>query len=112
MLRFLRVLAVVVLSLMLVTALAACGGAGATTEEPAAESAAEATNAPAEVEEQTLTVSGAFALFSMMTVWGEQFSLANPNVRFDITGGGAGKGITDILFFFNSVCIEARVRMH
>ena len=71
MLRFLKVLAVVVLSLVLVTVLAACGGTAATTEEPAVESAAQATDAPAEaateapaeVEEQTLTISGAFALF-------------------------------------------------
>ena len=115
MLRFLKVLAVVVLSLVLVTVLAACGGTGA-TEEPAVESAAqatdapaeEATDAPAEVEEQTLTISGAFALFPMMTVWGEQYSLVNPNVRFDITGGGAGKGITDMLSGVADIAMVSR----
>ena len=115
MLRFLKVLAVVVLSLVLVTVLAACGGTGA-TEEPAVESVAqatdapaeEATDAPAEVEEQTLTISGAFALFPMMTVWGEQYSLVNPNVRFDITGGGAGKGITDMLSGVADIAMVSR----
>ena len=107
MLRFLKVLAVVVLSLVLVTVLAACGGTGS-TEEPAVESAAQATNAPAEVEEQTLTVSGAFALFPMMTVWGEQYSLVNPSVRFDITGGGAGKGITDMLSGVADIAMVSR----
>ncbi len=112
MLRYLKVLAVAVLSLVLVTLLAACGGSGATTEEPAVESAAQATDAPAEapaeVEQQTLTVSGAFALFPMMTVWGEQFSLVNPNVRFDITGGGAGKGITDMLSGVADIAMVSR----
>ena len=116
MLRYLKVLAVVVLSLTLVTVLAACGGGGATTEQPAVESAAQATDAPAgaaieapaEVEEQTLTISGAFALFPMMTVWGEQYALTNPNVRFDITGGGAGKGITDMLSGVADIAMVSR----
>ena len=115
MLRFLKVLAVVVLSLVLMVFLAACGGTGATAE-PAAESAAQATDAPAEeaaevpaeVEEQTLTVSGAFALFPMMTVWGEQYSLATPGIRFDITGGGAGKGITDMLSGVADIAMVSR----
>jgi len=103
-------LAVVVLSLMLVMALAACGGTGATTEAPAADQATEApAEAPAEeVEAETLTVSGAFALFPMMTVWGEQYSLANPTVRFDITGGGAGKGITDMLSGVADIAMVSR----
>ena len=115
MLRFLKVLAVVVLSLVLMVFLAAWGGTGATAE-PAAESAAQATDAPAEeaaevpaeVEEQTLTVSGAFALFPMMTVWGEQYSLATPGIRFDITGGGAGKGITDMLSGVADIAMVSR----
>lgn len=114
MLRFSKMLAVVVLSLVLVMALAACGGTGATTEAPAADQATEApaeaaTEAPAEeVEAETLTVSGAFALFPMMTVWGEQYSLANPAVRFDITGGGAGKGITDMLSGVADIAMVSR----
>jgi phosphate transport system substrate-binding protein len=100
MLRFSKVLAVVVL----VMASAACGGAGATTEAPAADQAAEAE----EVEAQTLTISGAFALFPMMTVWGEQYALTNPNVRFDITGGGAGKGITDMLSGVADIAMVSR----
>ena len=114
MLRFSKMLAVVVLSLVLVMALAACGGTGATTEAPAADQATEApaeaaTEAPAEeVEAETLTVSGAFALFPMMTVWGEQYSLVNPAVRFDITGGGAGKGITDMLSGVADIAMVSR----
>lgn len=42
-------------------------------------------------------VSGAFALYPMMTVWAEEFSKLHPEVQFDIQGGGAGKGMTDAL---------------
>jgi phosphate transport system substrate-binding protein len=45
----------------------------------------------------TITVSGAFALYPMMTRWGEEFNRIYPDVQFDISGGGAGKGMTDTL---------------
>jgi len=44
-----------------------------------------------------ITVSGAFALYPLMTRWAEEFQRLNPNVRFDIASGGAGKGMSDIL---------------
>jgi len=44
-----------------------------------------------------ITVSGAFALYPLMTRWAEEFQRINPNVRFDIASGGAGKGMSDIL---------------
>jgi phosphate transport system substrate-binding protein len=45
----------------------------------------------------TITVSGAFALYPMMTRWAEEFQKIHPDVQFDISGGGAGKGMTDTL---------------
>ena len=45
----------------------------------------------------TITVSGAFALYPMMTVWADEFQKVHPNVQFDIQAGGAGKGMTDAL---------------
>lgn len=45
----------------------------------------------------TITVSGAFALYPMMVRWGEEFRVLHPNVQFDISAGGAGKGMTDVL---------------
>ncbi len=45
----------------------------------------------------TITVSGAFALYPMMTVWAEEFQKVHPKVQFDIQAGGAGKGMTDAL---------------
>lgn len=44
-----------------------------------------------------ITVSGAFALFPMMTVWAEEYEKSHPEVTFDVQGGGAGKGMTDML---------------
>jgi phosphate transport system substrate-binding protein len=60
---------------------------------------AEPTNtaAPGDTLSGTITVSGAFALYPLMTVWGEEFKKVHPNVEFDISGGGAGKGMTDTL---------------
>lgn len=44
-----------------------------------------------------ITVSGAFALYPLMLSWSEQFQKVHPGVRFDVTSGGAGKGMEDIL---------------
>ncbi len=43
----------------------------------------------------TIAISGAFALYPMMTRWAEEFQKINPDVLFDISAGGAGKGMTD-----------------
>lgn len=45
----------------------------------------------------TLTISGAFALYPMMTRWAEEFQKLHPGVQFDISAGGAGKGMSDAL---------------
>ena len=45
----------------------------------------------------TITISGAFALYPMMQRWAEEFHKAHPGVEFDISAGGAGKGMTDAL---------------
>jgi phosphate transport system substrate-binding protein len=45
----------------------------------------------------TVTVSGAWALYPMVVRWGEEFHELHPAVRFDISAGGAGKGMTDAL---------------
>jgi phosphate transport system substrate-binding protein len=63
--------------------LSACGGAAA----PAGGSATPV----------TLSTSGAFALYPMMQVYAEQYTKVHPEVTFDITAGGAGKGVSDVL---------------
>ncbi|MDZ7332459.1 MAG: substrate-binding domain-containing protein [candidate division KSB1 bacterium] len=45
----------------------------------------------------TIKVSGAWALYPMMVKWGEEFQKIHPNVRVDISAGGAGKGVSDAL---------------
>ncbi|HKR03291.1 MAG TPA: substrate-binding domain-containing protein [Bacteroidia bacterium] len=45
----------------------------------------------------TITISGAFALYPMAVRWAEEFKKLNPGVKIDISAGGAGKGITDVL---------------
>jgi len=45
----------------------------------------------------TVTVSGAWALYPMMVRWGEEFHKIYPQVTFDISAGGAGKGMADAL---------------
>jgi phosphate transport system substrate-binding protein len=44
-----------------------------------------------------LSISGAFALYPMTVKWAEEFRKINPDVRIDISAGGAGKGIADAL---------------
>jgi phosphate transport system substrate-binding protein len=62
----------------------------------AAETAGEQQVAPARGQ-TTISVSGAFALFPLMTIWAEEYGKVEPNVRFDVQAGGAGKGMTDML---------------
>jgi phosphate transport system substrate-binding protein len=45
----------------------------------------------------TISISGAFALYPLAVKWGEEFKKLHPNVKFDISAGGAGKGISDAL---------------
>lgn len=44
-----------------------------------------------------ISISGAFALYPMAVKWSEEFRKVNPDVRIDISAGGAGKGIADAL---------------
>jgi phosphate transport system substrate-binding protein len=45
----------------------------------------------------TITISGAFALYPITVKWADEFRKLHPNVKFNISAGGAGKGITDAL---------------
>ena len=47
--------------------------------------------------EGRLSFSGAFALYPMAVKWADEFKKANPSVKIDISAGGAGKGMTDVL---------------
>jgi phosphate transport system substrate-binding protein len=71
-----------IIALVMVCTLPLAGCAGAST---------------ATDEEVTISISGAFALFPMVTIWADEYGQLNPNVTFDIQAGGAGKGMTDVL---------------
>jgi len=47
--------------------------------------------------EGRLSFSGAFALYPMAIKWADEFKKLNPEVKIDISAGGAGKGMTDVL---------------
>ncbi len=44
-----------------------------------------------------ISISGAFALYPLVTRWAEEFQRINPGVSFNISTGGAGKGMQDVL---------------
>ena len=44
-----------------------------------------------------ISISGAFALYPLVTRWAEEFQALNPDVHFDIASGGAGRGMDDVL---------------
>jgi phosphate transport system substrate-binding protein len=44
-----------------------------------------------------ISISGAFALYPMTVKWAEEFRKIYPDVRIDVSAGGAGKGIADAL---------------
>jgi len=44
-----------------------------------------------------ISISGAFALYPLTVKWAEEFRKIHPEVKFDISAGGAGKGMTDAL---------------
>ncbi len=72
-----------VMLLVLLLLLTGCGGGAAAPQ--------------GETLKGTLTVSGAWALYPLMTRWAEEFTALHPQVQFDISAGGAGKGMADTL---------------
>jgi phosphate transport system substrate-binding protein len=81
--RYIAVLFIVAL----LVGLAGCGGARN----------AQSSIAGVDRVEGTITISGAWALYPLMVRWGEEFQKVYPDVRLDISAGGAGKGLADAL---------------
>lgn len=46
---------------------------------------------------ESITVSGAFALYPLTVKWAEEYQKLHPEVTIDVSAGGAGKGMTDVL---------------
>lgn len=55
------------------------------------------TQAAAPALKGQITLSGAFALYPLAVKWADEFKKLHPEVKIDISAGGAGKGITDAL---------------
>ncbi|MEN6396514.1 MAG: substrate-binding domain-containing protein [Methanoregula sp.] len=45
----------------------------------------------------TITLSGAFALYPLAVVWADEYKKTHPNVKIEVSAGGAGKGMSDTL---------------
>lgn len=75
-----------IISLLLIVSLCSCGGSGKKTS---ADSNGNLSG--------SITISGAFALYPLAVKWAEAFQALNPGVRIDLSAGGAGKGMTDVL---------------
>ncbi len=86
-------IAVVLLALVL----SSCGQAVAPTTFQTPETPTGPVSTKAPELKGNIAISGAFALYPMMTRWAEEFQKVHPTVTFDISGGGAGKGMTDAL---------------
>jgi phosphate transport system substrate-binding protein len=76
---------------VLAIALAAALGCQPAKEAPKAPGAAPQAAAG------TIRVSGAWALYPMMVRWAEEYQKVHPNIRIDVSAGGAGKGAADAL---------------
>jgi phosphate transport system substrate-binding protein len=56
----------------------------------------------------TVRVSGAWALYPMMVKWAEEFNKTYPDVRIDVSAGGAGKGAADALAGLTDIGMVSR----
>lgn len=45
----------------------------------------------------SIKLSGAWALYPMAVVWADEYRKTHPDIRIDISAGGAGKGMADAL---------------
>jgi len=48
-------------------------------------------------KENTIKVSGAYSLYPMMVVWAQKYQKLHPDIKIDVSSGGAGKGMADAL---------------
>lgn len=74
----------ILIAVLLLWTVVGCGSSSPVKEE-----------GPQSQLEGTITVSGAWALYPLMVRWSEEFQKLHPGVKFDISAGGAGKGMAD-----------------
>lgn len=76
------------ISLGLSLLISGCGNGGSSDKETSSDSSNVTGN---------ISLSGAFALYPLANIWAEEFRKVYPDVKFNISAGGAGKGMTDAL---------------
>ncbi|MBE0641584.1 MAG: substrate-binding domain-containing protein [Bacteroidales bacterium] len=52
---------------------------------------------PQDPTKGNISISGAFALYPLCVRWAEEFNKEYPDIQIDISAGGAGKGMADVL---------------
>ena len=68
-----------------------------TTASVTASPGATAVQTAVSAKEGTISLSGAWALYPMAVRWGEEFQKLHPEVRIEVSAGGAGKGMADAI---------------
>jgi phosphate transport system substrate-binding protein len=59
-------------------------------------------------ESGNISISGAFALYPLTVKWAGEFRKVHPEIKIDISAGGAGKGITDVLSGVTDIGLVSR----
>lgn len=78
------------LAIILATNLSGCAKKGSSEKDTT-------TNNQNEILKGSISLSGAFALYPLANIWASEFRKLHPDVRINISAGGAGKGMTDAL---------------
>ncbi len=56
----------------------------------------------------TISISGAWALYPLTVKWAEEYMKLKPNIRIEVSAGGAGKGMSDVLSDFVDIGMISR----
>jgi phosphate transport system substrate-binding protein len=96
---FRRFLATSLLSLAILSSLLPAGCGPSTDNKP--------TTSP-KGRQGTIRISGAWALYPMMVRWAEEYRKIHPDIRIDISAGGAGKGVADALAGLTDIGMVSR----
>jgi phosphate transport system substrate-binding protein len=59
-------------------------------------------------QQGNISISGAFALYPLTVQWANEFKKTHPNIKIDISAGGAGKGVTDALSGITDIGLLSR----
>ena len=59
-------------------------------------------------QNEGISISGAFALYPITVKWAEEYRKIHPELKIDVSAGGAGKGITDVLSGVTNIGLLSR----